>query len=361
MPVYKDEQKGTWYVSIRYLNWKGERTRKLKRGFKTRKLAQEYERTFLLKESKDLNMSFKDFVELYIKDCAHRVKLNTLQTKEVIINKKILPYLGDKRINEIRASDIIEWQNVMLAYRNEKGEPFSPCYLKTLHNQLSSIFNHAVRFYDLQNNPARTVGNMGKEKGKEVQFWTKEQYLKFSHAMMDKDLSFHAFELLYWCGLRVGELLALSPNDFDFEKGAVKISKSYQRIKCEDIITSPKTEKSNRTILMPSFLVEEIKDYISRFYGCKDDTRLFPITKSFLHHEMERGCKETGLNKIRIHGLRHSHVSLLIEMGFDAVAIADRVGHESIDITYRYAHLFPSKQGKIATRLNVERGDFAYE
>jgi len=355
MPVYKDEKKGTWFVSIRYVNWKGERDRKLKRGFKTKREAQKFERTFLLKESKNVDMLFKDFVDLYLNDCSHRLKENTIQTKEYIIKTKILPYLGEKKINEIKANDIIEWQNIMLAYRDDKGKPFSPCYLKTLHNQLSSIFNYAVRFYDLPSNPARTVGNMGKEKGKEIEFWTREEYLRFSEAMMDKDVSFHAFEMLYWCGLRVGELLALTPSDFDFEKETVKISKSYQRIKGRDVITSPKTEKSNRTIIMPHFLVEEMKDYISRLYGWKDDARIFVISKSYLHHEMERGCKETKLKKIRIHGLRHSHVSLLIEMGFDAVAIADRVGHESIDITYRYAHLFPSKGKKIAQKLNMQR------
>ncbi len=68
---------------------------------------------------------------------------------------------------------------------------------------------------------------------------------------------------------------------------------------------------------------------------------------------MERGCKETGVKKIRIHDLRHSHISLLIEMGFSAVAIADRVGHESIDITYRYAHLFPSTQDAMVEKLDM--------
>lgn len=205
MPVYKDEKKGTWYVSIRYLNWKGEHTRKLKRGFKSKKEAQEYERTFLLKESKNLDMSFKDFVDIYLKDCSHRVKLNTLNTKEYIIKMKILPYLGEKKINEILPSDIKDWQNEMLMYRNDKGEAFSPCYLKTLHNQLSAIFNYAVKLYNLPNNPARVAGNMGKEKSKEVEFWTKEEYLKFSEAMKDKDVSYHAFEILYWCGLRLGD------------------------------------------------------------------------------------------------------------------------------------------------------------
>ena len=145
------------------------------------------------------------------------------------------------------------------------------------------------------------------EKSKEVEFWTKEEYLKFSEAMKDKDVSYHAFEILYWCGLRLGELLALTPNDFDFNKKTMTISKSYQRIKGEDLITSPKTDKSNRIVLMPDFLVEEMKDYIARFYGCKDDSRLFPISKSYLHHEMDRGCKETGVKRIRIHGLRHPY------------------------------------------------------
>ncbi len=89
-------------------------------------------------------------------------------------------------------------------------------------------------------------------------------------------------------------------------------------------------------------------------YGYKRTDRLFQVTKSFLHHEMERGCKLSGVKRIRIHDLRHSHISLLIDMGFSAVAIADRVGHESIDITYRYAHLFPSKQIEMADRLDME-------
>ena len=131
MSIYKDDQKGTWFVSILYLNWKGEHTRKLIRGFKTKKEAQEYERTFLLKESKSLDMLFKDFVDIYLKDCSHRVKLNMLNTKEYIIKIKILPYLGEKKTNEIRPSDIKEWQNEMLMYCNDRGEAFSPCYLKT--------------------------------------------------------------------------------------------------------------------------------------------------------------------------------------------------------------------------------------
>ena len=185
--------------------------------------------------------------------------------------------------------------------------------------------------------------------------YTIRKYLKFAEAVMDKPISFYAFEVLYWCGLRLGELLALTPADFDLEKKVLRITKSYQRIGSEDIITDPKTPKSIRNIQMPDFLVDEIKDYLDSLYGIADDARMFPITKSYLHHEMRRGSAKAGVQKIRIHDLRHSHVSLLIDMGFSAVAIANRVGHESIDITYRYAHLFPTTQHAMADQLNMAR------
>jgi len=108
---------------------------------------------------------------------------------------------------------------------------------------------------------------------------------------------------------------------------------------------------------MPEFLCEEVEEHINSLYKCDDGDRIFPVTKSYLHKEMNRGCKETGVKRIRVHDVRHSHVSLLIEMGFSVVAIADRVGHESIDITYRYAHMFPTKQLEIIEKLTVERGE----
>ena len=108
-------------------------------------------------------------------------------------------------------------------------------------------------------------------------------------------------------------------------------------------------------VQMPSFLCDEIQDYIKTLYAVQPDDRIFQVTKSYLFREMERGCKETGVKRIKVHGLRHSHISLLIDMGFSALAIADRVGHESIDITYRYAHLFPTRQVEMANKLDMER------
>ena len=308
MPAYKNKENGSWYVVTQYTDWTGSRKPKCKRGFSTKREAQEWEQKFQQQSAGDLDMSFEAFCEIYTKDLKARLKESTWQTKENIIQKKLLPYFGKRKICEITTKDVIAWQNEMLAYRDKNHKPYSQTYLKTLHNQLSAIFNHAVRFYDLHANPAAKAGNMGNEERKEMLFWTKEEYLKFSEEMMDKPVSYYAFQMLYWTGIREGELLALTPADFDFEHGTVKISKTYQRLKGKDIITSPKTKKSNRIIQMPDFLCTEMKEFFGMQYGLKKKDRIFTVTKHYLHHEMDRGAKAAGVKRIRIHDLRHPYV-----------------------------------------------------
>ena len=354
MPVYKDKN-GKWKVNYRYTDYTGKSRQTTKRGFATRREAVAWEREQKLRLEASLDMTFGSFVELYITDMKIRVKENTWHTKEHIIRTKIIPYFKDRKIDEIKSRDIVSWQNELLTHQKKNGEPYSPTYLKSVHSQLSAIFNHAVKYYGLRNNPAKMAGGMGKEESKDMQFWTQKEYLTFSEAVMDKPMSFYAFEMLYWTGIREGELLALTPADFDFEAGTVNINKTYTRIEGRDIITDPKTPKANRMIRMPDFLIDEMKECIRMQFGLSQTDRVFRVTKYFLHHEMDRGVKESGVKRIRIHDLRHSHVSLLIEMGFSAVAIADRVGHESIDITYRYAHMFPSTQDAMARELSNMR------
>ena len=357
MAVYKEEKTNTWRAVYRYTDWNGERKQTQKRGFKTKREAQAWEREQLNKTSADLDMTFRSFVDLYTADMKTRLKENTWATKDHIIRTKLLPYFGRLKMCNITAQRIITWQNEMLNHKDENGKPYSPVYLKTVHNQLSAIFNHAVRYYNLRENPCKKAGSMGKKKNREMMFWTKEEYLKFAEVMMDKPQSFYAFEMLYWCGIREGELLALTPADFDFEKGTVSINKSYQRLQGKDVITTPKTKKSNRVIQMPDFLCDEIQDYFKQLYGLEPDSRIFPLSKYALKRGMAFGCKAAGVKIIRIHDLRHSHVSLLINMGYSAVAIGNRVGHESVEITYRYAHLFPTVQKEMADKLNVERSN----
>lgn len=355
MAIIKNTKTNTWEVRTYYKDWTGERKQKTKRGFAKKSEAQEWERNFKSQQEQSLDMLFGDFVELYLRDIEPRLKRNSFLTKQHIVKTKILPYFKGKKLSEIRPSDILQWQNEIMKMSKANGEKFSPVYLKTIHNQMSAILNHAVNMYGLRSNVARKAGNMGKEKSKEIEFWTQDEYQKFIEEVADKEVSFYAFEMLYWTGIREGELLALSKSDFDFAKGTVTISKSYQRLEGKDVITDPKTEKGNRTIVMPDFLVLEMKEYIKSLYGYREHDRIFRISKSYLHHEMDRGTKNAGIKRIKIHGLRHSHISLLIHLGYSALAIAERVGHEAVDITYRYAHLFPTVQTDMANKLNEER------
>ena len=355
MAVIKNNKTGMWEMRTYYKDLTGARKQKTKRGFAKKSEALEWERNFKLKENQSISMSFQSFVDIYLTDLEPRIKCNAFLTKKHIIETKILPYFGKRKLDDIRTSDVIQWQNEIMKLKKDNGELFSPTYLKTIHNQLSAILNHAVNMYGLKDNVARKAGTMGKEENKEMEFWTQDEFQAFLECVADKPISYYAFEMLYWTGIREGELLALTPADFNFETHTLRINKSYQRLHREDVITPPKTLKSNRTIKIPQFLCDEMQDYLKMLYEPKEDERIFTISKSYLHHEMNRGSKVSGVKRIRVHDLRHSHVSLLINMGFTVLAIADRMGHESIDITYRYAHLFPSEQTQMAEQLDIER------
>ena len=345
----KDPKTGKWLIQYRYTDWQGNRKKSMKRGFKTKREAEEWLQNFLATKQADFNMLFEDFLKIYYADMETRLREHTMRTKKYVFDLKILPYFGKMKMNEITASDIRKWQSELIK------QGYAPTYLKTISNQLAALFNYAVRYYDLPNNPCRKAGSMGKGKADEMNFWTKEEFDKFIDAIMNKQQSYMAFMTLFWTGIRIGELLALNVADVDFEKRTISIMKSYQRMGGRDVITEPKTPKSKRVIAIPQFLAVDLQDYVNSMYGVQGEDRLFPITKYYLEHEMQRGIKESGVKRIRIHDLRHSHASLLVEMGFSPLEIANRLGHEKIETTLNtYSHLYPDKQEQLADRLDKE-------
>lgn len=348
MPTYKDEERGTWYCSFYYTDWMGKKKKKKKEGFKKQSEAKAFEREFLSKATASPDMAFGSLVELYMEDCKSRVKPTTYSNKEYVINLKVLPYFKDMPINTIEPATVRKWQNELLSHENN----YSQTYLKTVNNQLSAIFNFAMKYYKLPSNPARVCGSMGKKNADTMLFWTAEEFNKFIPFVSNKPLSKAAFEVLFWTGIRSGELLALTLNDFNFEAQTLSINKNYARHDNEDLILDPKTPKSKRIITIPKFLCEIVQDYASKLYDYEPDERLFHVTKYYLHHEMDRGCKKSGVKRIRIHDLRHSHASLLIEMGFSPLLISERLGHENVETTLQtYSHLYPNKHGEVADRL----------
>ena len=348
MPAYKDEKTGKWFAKFYYTNWQGIKKQKWKRGFATKKEALGFERDFLEKQSANPDMTFQNLYEIYMEDMAARLKQSTLLTKKAVLQTHILPFFGSKPMNEIKASDVRRWQAKLMSSPNN----YSQTYLKKINTELNSIINYAKRFYDLNTNPCGKAGTIGKAKAEEMDYWTYDEYIAFREGVKDKSLSYICFEVLYWTGMREGELLALSPADIDLDNKTISINRTYQRIEGKDVFTSPKTRKSKRKIPIPDFLCQELSDYIQSRYMLDADERLFPVTKSYLSHEMIRGCKNTGIKKIRIHDIRHSHASLLINQGCDALMLADRLGHKKVSTTLNtYSHLFPHKQQELVHSL----------
>ena len=205
MSIYKDNVTGKWRVVYRYTDWTGKTKQTSKRGFPTKREAQMWEHEQMLKHDAKLDMTFASFYEIYVEDKKERIRDNTWGTKNNIARTKILPYFGERKIAEIEPKDVIAWQNHLLAFKRANGKGYSASYLRKIHSQLSAIFNHAVDFYHLPSNPAQKAGNIAIEEYKEMLFWTKEEYLKFADVMMDKPVSYYAFEMLYWCGIREGD------------------------------------------------------------------------------------------------------------------------------------------------------------
>ena len=348
MTVTKNEERGYWEVLFYYKDYTGKRKQKHKRGFKTKKEAIAWAEQFIVQQSHNLDMTFQAFWELYRDDMSQRIRENTLQSKDYIVELKILPYFGKKKISEITAGDIRQWQNSIMK------QGYAPTYLKTINNQLSAIFNYAVKYYDLPRNPCTQAGSMGKGNAKEMKFWTQEEFEIFIDCIRDKPVSYYAFLILYWTGIRPCELLALVVSDFNAEKKTLSITKSYQRIKGENKVYEPKTEKGNRVVTLPDFLVTELEEYVGRLYGIMANDRMFMVTRSYLEKEMIRGIELSGVKKIRLYDLRHSHASLLIsELGAQPKLVADRLGHEKIQTTLTtYSHLYPNQARDLADKLN---------
>ena len=176
MAVYKDtnstHNSPKWRVACYYTNWKGERKKHDKRGFTSKKEALEYEHAFLAKASKDINMSFDSFVDAYMEDMKPQVKKSTFANKTQLINMHIRPYFKGLSLSEINNTHILQWQNEILKLRDADGKGYSATYLRSINNQLTAIFNHAVRYYDLPKNPCKAFKKMGKQHGPEMLFWT---------------------------------------------------------------------------------------------------------------------------------------------------------------------------------------------
>ena len=350
MSAYKDKERGSWYCKFYYETWDGCKRQTTKRGFATKKAAVEWENEFKASVKAEMTMTMASFVNVYFKDKKGELKERSLKNKRYMIDVHILPYFGERKVKDITASDIIQWQNTI----REKG--FEPTYERMIQNQMTALFTHAYNIYGLSVNPCKKVKKMGKSDANKLEFWTKDEYDKFIATIKEDDRYYTLFEILFWTGCRIGELLALTVNDVDFVNNQIHINKTYYRMNREDVVTTPKTEQSIRTIDIPEFLKNEIQEYVERLYKPQGNDRLFPVVGEAVQQKMRRHIAKSEVKKIRVHDLRHSHVAYLIHQGVQPLIIKERLGHRDIKITLNtYGHLYPSAQKAVAELLNQNK------
>lgn len=346
MPVFKDETRGTFYVKAYYTDYTGARKQKMKRGFKLQREAKEWERSFLEKVQGTPTMTFQTLYELYIEDLKAHAKESTYRSQRNLISKHVLPFFKDRKINEITPADVRKWQtDIKQSTLGEYSQYSANC-------RLSSVFNFAMRYYNLPSNPCQMVKTVGKVT-KSVNFWTLEEFKAFLQTVDDEIMRI-AFLTLFYSGIRCGELLALTINDFDADNKTITIRGTFHRFNKTDVITEPKTDHSKRTIPIPDFLVTALESVIAMIYEPEPNDRIFQtVTSSRLYTAIEKGSTAAGIKRIRVHDLRHSHVSLLINMGFSTFLIAERIGDTVEMVNKIYGHLYPNKHREVADKLEA--------
>ena len=354
MPSYQDKESKKWFCKFYYTDYTGERRQKKKRGFSTKKEAQAWEREFLFKQQGQPEMTFESLVELYKEDAKVRLKKSTYESKMSVIDRHMIPYFGQKKIMDITPADIRRWQSTMKEKRSHwTGEPLTGSTIREAEERLCAIFNFAVRYYNLPSNPLSLAGHLKYQKTKRVDFWTEEEFQRFIDAV-DEPQYHCIFMTLYYTGMREGECLALTLSDVNLDACEISINKTLHISKGERYTTPPKTSGSNRVVTIPRFLRDELARFIkARYYLDKDDY-LFPAGKTTIRAVIKKYAEKAGVKKIRVHDLRHSHASLLIEMGCQPLLIAERLGHDNVQTTLNtYSHLYPNKQREVADLLAV--------
>ena len=221
MPAYYDEKTKTWFCKFYYTDYTGVRRQKKKRGFKLQREVKEWERAFLEKQQGTPDMTFQALYDICMEDMGHRLRPGTIRSKESTFRNRILPFFADKPVNTITPSDIRAWQNTQIDAGLSDG------YLSHIQDVLTGLSNYAVRYHNLPSNPCSRAGGMGKP-SRSMAFWTLDQYDRFIQHV--KDIRARtALDLLFYSGVRCGELLALTLGDFDFQENMIGITKTRTR------------------------------------------------------------------------------------------------------------------------------------
>lgn len=354
MSVKKDEKRNTWYFRVYVTDKDGNRRQKERSGFKTKAECKQAENYFLLtfNDTRD-DILFSELYNIFIKEKEQSLKFQSFRALKNRFENHILPYFKDYKINNIRVADYIDWKDKIL------NKNYSYRYNSSLHQAMVNILNFGINFYDLKENIASKVGNFSKRNySPKIDFWTLEEYNTFI-SKVDDFVYYVFFDLLYYSGLRLGEIRAL--NWRDLKDNYIIVNKTLIRKSINDSqFNTPKTNSSIRNVKIDNYVLnnlQKLKEYYKEFYGFTDDWFIFgglkPLSTTSIERIKNKYCKLANVKQIRIHDFRHSHATLLLSKGVPITVISKRLGHSNLSMTLNvYSHLILQDEDKAIDLLN---------
>jgi integrase len=346
-------KEGVFFYSVRYTDALGERKQKYQqdKSWRTKKEVREAMESFLSQVKPSVKgLTMDGLFDAFIKDADTRLKQSTVYNYKAQY-RYIQPTFGSMEVEKITPRMIQSWQGDLMRKGYTNGT------MSVIQTELKMILAFGVRNQLIHESPflARTVSDKNQRK-EEVEYWTPKEFAQFIDRV-DNPIYAAFFKTLYWTGIRRGEAIALTCGDIDLVNGTLRVNKTYNS--ALKTTTSPKTRNSYRVVQLTDDMRTTLKTLVMA-WQTKDDyedgANLFgfshPISVDGLAWCFHRAARLAGVKQIKVHALRHSHVSLLIHMGFSPFEIAKRMGHSVSMVQDVYGHWFTDSQNDMTARLN---------
>ena len=371
----KKAKNGTWTIDISdgFHPVTQKRIRIIRKGFKTKKEALDIEQHIRVVELREKRFDFLVTTDMLFnileeEDLQNNRKISYISTQKNNYERHIKPYFKDTNLNKLSYEHIFEFREHLKtkSKKQNSNSTLSPNTVNKIMILLKKIFDTGVRKSLIDKNP---VDNLRKLpiSTPTISFWSVEEFKEFRKLITNDEISYDLFfTIAFFTGMRMGEILALNWYDVNLITSTIHVTKTAYFVNNVNHINSTKTRAGTRLITINNKLTvmltdwkEKQEDLLKEFTKDTESLQIIQstpiaITKNMVDKKFKQILsRNNNLKKIRIHDLRHSHASLLINQGEDYLVVKERLGHASITTTIdTYSHLYPSKQKNLANKLD---------
>lgn len=357
MPAYKDKNTGKWYCQFYYHDWTGKNRHKVKRGFNRKKDAEQWELEFLNTHQTN-DISLKQMLDEFLvhidtKVALKIIKPTTAYNYKCAISFYVIPYFPiSLKLSAITPKTINTWLITLSNTTSHMKKRLNNNTILLARRILSQAFDFAVKNQYISENPVKKSESL-KSTTATKKIWTLEEYQRF-YDTIDKPAHRIIYNLMFFCGLRIGEVLALSVQDFNRDTKSIHIKKTIMRIGYEVYVGPAKSAYSIRELMLPNYIYNQLCQWIDSMYKPKKTDRLFPLSVTSIYHMLKRRIEKLNLPVISLHGFRHSNASMLYNLTKDITLVSHNLGHKNPHITWSvYSHMIPGEDKNAAALIEA--------